>query len=63
MQALYMAIIFGAAVLYYVHSQQIKEDVDVHKGNVSEGDFSQEAPPSNEDMTMLKKYIPDYDDQ
>jgi hypothetical protein len=61
MKVLYIAIGLGLAALYYVHSQQGDEKEQVKKGNISEGNYAQEAPPSMEDLNYIKKFLPDYD--
>lgn len=61
MRSLYLAIILGLGVLYYVNSQQKEEGEQVKRGDISEGGFEQEAPPSMQDINYIKKFLPDYD--
>lgn len=60
MRMLYLAIVLGIGAIYYIHTIQTEEPKKVEKGEISEGDFAQEASPSTEDITLIRKYIPDF---
>jgi hypothetical protein len=60
MRDLYIIIILGIAGVYYINSLQKDEVPKVSRGQVSEGDFAQEAPPSNEEVEYIQKFIPDF---
>lgn len=61
MRPLYAAIIVGLGALYWVSMKQQDEHQEVRKGNISEGYYAQEAPPSSDDLAYIKKFVPDYD--
>lgn len=60
MNVLYLTILAGLGMLYFIHQSQTKEEGQVQKGEISEGDFAQEAPPIMQDIEYIKKYIPDF---
>lgn len=61
MRPLYLIIVAGLGILYYVSVLQREETAQVKKGEISEGDYMQEAPPSMEDTNYIKKFVPDFE--
>lgn len=62
MRPLYVVIVLGIGMLYWVSTKQRDEKEQVKSGAISEGDYSQEAPPSMEETNYIKRYVPDYSD-
>lgn len=65
MKVLYLTILAGFAALYWLHTKREETNAKVAKGQRSEGDFGQEAPPSFGDARtdkLAKELLPDYAD-
>ena len=55
MRPLYLIIVAGLGILYYVSVLQREETAQVKKGEISEGDYMQEAPPLHGGYQLHKK--------
>lgn len=48
-------------MLYYISTLQAEEKQQIRKGEISEGDYAQEAPPSMDETNYIKKFVPDFE--
>jgi hypothetical protein len=61
MKPLYFVIALGLGALFWIHNQQQEETHKVKRGDIKEGEYAQESPPSMDEINYIKKFLPDYD--